>query len=412
MIIKKLEGKERFEAYKLAMFCFHHRVEDIDEKREKMEADTREAWGAFDENENKTLMAHIINYHYDFLVDGVPVKTGGIGAVSTLPEYRESGAVRAIFNELLPQAYGNGEVLSSLYPFNHKFYRKFGYEVIPFETEYNLRPGVFSNYRSLVPDDEKCAVHKWNKGESVKDFLDVYNSFASNFNLSAVRTEEKMLEHLKIEKEFIDRKFSYLFTLKEKPVAYLIFKDEYNPEAAHMKVEETAWTCRAGFNAILNFLSRFSSDYGSITLRLPKGIDLLKIITTSDAYSIENKVCQHFMLRVVNAKKLLEIIKKPENCNFTIKIEDELIKENNLALRVLSDHIEVLNSADSSQTSGNQTNDCKFDLELNVRALAQLAIGCTNLDEALLRPDVKMNGNEEMLRKCFFEKKIFVSESF
>ena len=109
------------------MFCFHHRVEDIDAKREKMEADTREAWGAFDDDENKTLMAHIINYHYDFLVDGVPVKTGGIGAVSTLPEYRESGAVRAIFNELLPQAYSNGEVLSSLYPFNHKFYRKFGY---------------------------------------------------------------------------------------------------------------------------------------------------------------------------------------------------------------------------------------------------------------------------------------------
>ena len=404
MTIKKLEGKERFEAYKLFVYCFHQRVENIEADRQSHEAETQEDWGAFDDD-NK-LMARIINSHYDFYIDGKAVKTGGIGGVATYPEYRETGAIRDIFNTLLLETYKNGEVLSSLYPFNHKFYRKFGYEVVPFRNEYKMHPNVLKDYHSLA-SDEKCQVRRWQAGEDVKDFLIIYNDFAPKFNLSSVRTEEMMKEHLKVEKEYIDRKFSYLFYLDEKPVAYLIFKDEFNPEAAILKVEEVAWTNRAGFNAILNFLSRFSADYGSIILPLPKGIDLLKIIHSPDAYNIEKRSCQHFMVRVMNVKKLFEVIKKPADCDFTILVHDDLIKENNLGLRITSDRIEEINSSNNTLTNGS-----KFDIELDIRALSQLAVGCSNLDEAALRSDVTINGNEQMLRKIFTEKNILITESF
>ena len=51
-------------------------------------------------------------------------------------------------------------------------------------------------------------------------------------------------------------------------------------------------------------------------------------------------------------------------------------------------------------------------MELNERALAQLAVGGLNLDEAMLREDVTVNAKEEMLRRVFTEKKIYVSEHF
>ena len=397
MTIKKLEGKERFEAYKLAAFSFHKRLENIEEECEKREAETLEDWGAFDDDGN--LMARVFNRHYDFYLDGQAVKTGGIGAVATYPEYRESGAVRALFSQIIPEVYNNGEILSALFPFNHKFYRKFGYEVVPFENEYKLKPELLADY-STTAEGCKCKIKRWQTGESVGPFLEVYTSFASKFNLSAVRDEEMMLKHIKYEKEYIDRKFSYLFSYDGRAVAYLIFTDVFNPEAAVLKVEECAWTCREGFNAVLNFLSRFSADYGSITIPLPKGIDLLKIIRAPNAYDIENSECQHFMLRVVNAKKLLEKIRKPKDCDFTLKIEDEMIKENNVSLRVMNDCVEPVPEKD------------KCDIELNVRSLAQLASGCTSIDEAALRPDVTINGNEEMLKKTFVAKSIFVSEDF
>ena len=410
MTIKKLEGKERFEAHKLFVYCFHQRPENIEAEREKQETETQEDWGAFDDNDK--LMARIINNHYDFNLDGKAVKTGGIGGVATYPEYRETGAIREIFKALLLEAYKNGEVLSALYPFNHKFYRKFGYEVLPFRNEYKMHPNVLKDYHSLAAE-EKCEVRRWQAGEDVKDFLDVYNQFAPGFNLSALRTEEMMKEHLKYENEYVDRRFSYIFSRDGMPVAYLIFKDEFNPQAAVLKVEECAWTCRAGFNSILNFLSRFSADYGSIVLPLPKGLDLLKIIHAPNAYEIEKHTCQHFMVRVMNVLKLFEVIRKPADCDFTIKVEDDLIKENNLTLRVLADKVEVLAGAGmGAGTDSGLTNVSKPDIELDIRALSQLALGCTNIYEAALRSDVTINGNEEMLRRVFIEKPILITESF
>ena len=125
MEVRKLKQNEKFDARLISTLAFHQRMEDPEKQRQESEADPVEDWGAFDENGR--LMAHIIRHHFEFRLDGQWVPGGGIGAVSTLPEYRNSGAVRAIFGTLLPEAYREGEVLSALYPFSHAFSRKFGY---------------------------------------------------------------------------------------------------------------------------------------------------------------------------------------------------------------------------------------------------------------------------------------------
>lgn len=401
MKVKKLEGEERFAAYLTSVYCFHMRVEDVEAKRERQLNATVEDWGAFDEND--TLMARIINNHYDFYVDGTAVKAGGIGAVSTLPEYRNSGAIRAIFSELLPEAYKSGEVISALYPFKHEFYRKFGYETLIGWSQYSLTPGLLCRYRF---DGE---VTKWNPGDPVDDFMTVYNAFAPQYNMAHARTEKQMLEFVNVDKPYIDRKFSYVLKQGGKPVAYVVFTDIRHDPDAILQVEECAWTSRDGFRAVLGFLARFEADYGTIELRLPAGIDLLRIIVTPDAYEVKEKVSPNFMVRVINAKKLLKAIKKPSDCNFTIRISDEMIEENNRTYRVLSDRVELVGErfvADDESISP------KADLEINVRALGQLAIGALNLDEAMLRTDVTVNANEEMLRRVFIPKKIYVGEHF
>ncbi|MBR3518114.1 MAG: GNAT family N-acetyltransferase [Lachnospiraceae bacterium] len=167
MNIKKLEGKERFDAYMTAVYCFHMRVEDTEAEREKYEADTKEDWGAFDEK--GTLMGRILNHKYDLYLDGSTVRAGGIGAVATLPEYRDHGVIKAIFRELLPAAYKDGEVISTLYPFKHEFYRKQGYEVLTAWNTYSMRPGLLCRYRF---DGE---VKKWESGDRVSDFKKIYD---------------------------------------------------------------------------------------------------------------------------------------------------------------------------------------------------------------------------------------------
>ena len=64
MEIRKLEGKERYDAYLLFNYCFHQRVELQESDVEKYSSATDEDWGAFDDDNH--LMARIINNHYDF----------------------------------------------------------------------------------------------------------------------------------------------------------------------------------------------------------------------------------------------------------------------------------------------------------------------------------------------------------
>ena len=389
MKIRKIDGSERFDAYLISAFCFHDRIDDVENERERIEGERLEDWGAF--TDDNVLAARIVDHRFEFFIDGVPVCTGGIGAVSTLPEYRDKGAIREIFKALLPESYRNGEVISALMPFNQAFYRKQGYEVVTFQSNYELKPAILSEYKF------DGTVTRWNPGESVDDYLKIYNEFAANYNLAMLRDEKSMTEHMKVDKLYQERKFSYIFSKNGENISYITFTDIKNDPAAILHVEESAWVNRDGFQAILAFLGRFEADYGNIQLPLPYGIDLLRVIRSPRAYEI-HKTCRHdFMVRVINAKKLLEVIKKPVDCDFVIQVNDELIPENNGVWRVTSDSV---------------TEAEEPDLIVSERAFAQMAVGCINLDEAMLRPDVEINANEEMLRRVFIEKKIFVGEHF
>ena len=390
MKVKKLSPQERYDAYLISTFCFHTRIEEPEKEREKIIAGTEENWGAF--SDDGTLMAGIVNNKYDFFIDGKKVKTGGIGLVSTLPEYRNSGAITQIFKTLLQNAYENAEVISTLYPFNHEFYAKVGYQTVAGMNTYEFKPSDLSLYKF---DGE---VKMWKPNEPVTDYLNLYNEFAPSFNFSAARDEKMMESHMKVAHLYKDRHFCYKFSKGGKDIGYIIFTDVFSPEAAILKVDEVCWISKEGFNAVLSFIARFSSDYGTVKLTLPYGIDLYRIVKSKDAYAIQKTSHHDFMVRTVNAAKLLETIDKPADCAFSVKVSDEIIPQNNCTFKVTNDSV--------------QKTDSTADIELSEGTLSQLCTGAISFDEACLKEDVKVNSNEAMLKKVFAEKKIFVSEHF
>ena len=391
MEVRKLTAKERFEANVISVVAFHMRMEDPEKTREESEKETVEDWGAF--SEDGKIMARIINHRFEAEMDGQLIPSGGIGAVSTLPEYRNTGAVREIFNKLIPEAYRNGEVISTLYPFNHAFYRKFGYETVRWRNDYEFVPAVLSGYRF------SGTAELWKPGDPVSEYTELYNRFARNFNLSIRRDDARMLDkHIKGE-YYKDRKFCYLLKEEGKAVAYLIFQDIRHDPAAILSVEDLAWDGRAGLYAILGFLARFTADYGTIKMFLPSCLELLSVVRSPRAYDFQQTARQDYMIRAVNAKKLLETIKKPDDSRFVIRVEgDEQIEENNGTWEVSG--------------SGAEATDKAPDLTVSVQALGQMAAGCVSLDEAKYRPDVTVAGNEETLRKVFTRKPVLVEDHF
>lgn len=391
MEIRRLTENEHFEANLISCIAFHMHMEDREKAREEGRKLTTEDWGAF--SEDGKIMARIMNHRFDSWVDGKLVPNGGIGGVSTLPEYRNTGAIRAIFDKLIPEAYRNGEIISTLYPFNHAFYRKFGYETACWRNDYEFAPAVLKGYRF------DGTAEMWQPEDPVSDYTALYNRFAENFNLAVRRDGKRMLEeHLKGDC-YKDRKFSYLLRENGTPVAYLIFQDIRNDPAAILSVLDLAWDGREGMNALLGFLARFSADYGTIRLFLPACLELFSFIRCPRAYDIRQTVRQDYMIRAVNVQKLLEVIKKPDDCRFVIRIEgDEQIAENNGTWEV--------------QGNSAVPTDRAPDLTVSVQAFGQMAAGCVSLAEALYRPDVTVAGNEETLAKVFIRKPILVEDHF
>ena len=391
MEVRKLKPEERFEAELISHVAFHMRMEDPEKVRENSRLQRTEDWGAF--ADDGKMMAHMMNHHFESMLDGQTVCNGGIGGVSALPEYRNSGAIRSIFAKLIPDAYRNGEVISTLYPFNHAFYRKFGYETVCWRNNYEFAPSVLSGYRF------EGTAELWKPGDPVSEYTALYNRFASGFNLAIHRDDKRMLEeHLKGE-YYRDRKFGYLLREGGAPIAYLIFQDIRHDSGAILSVKDLAWDGREGFTALLGFLSRFTADYGMIRMFLPACLQLYSFIQSPQAYDMKQDVTQGYMIRPVNVKRMLEIIQKPQDSRFVIRVEnDPYIDENNGTWAVSARRAEVT--------------DAKPDLTVSIQAFGQLAAGCVSLTEASYRRDVTIFGNEKVLRKVFVRKPILVEDDF
>ena len=389
MEIRLLKGEERFQARLIATVAFHMRMEDPEKAKLESASETEQHWGAF--HSDGTLMAHMINNQYLSRLDGTLVRNGGIGAVSTLPEYRMDGAIKEIFKVLLPHAYRDGEVISTLYPFSHAFYRKFGYETVCWKNVYEFSPEVLRGYAF------RGEAELWKQGASAGEWTELYNRFADSYNLAISRDDRCMENHLKGE-YYKDRKFCYLLRENGKPAAYLIFQDIRHDPQAILDVQDLAWDGPKGLQALLGFLARFTADYGTIRLFLPRDIELLALIRSPMAYDIRKTTEHNYMIRVINAVRALETMKKPAGTSFVIRISDEIIAENNGTWKVTCDGVFPTSE--------------EPDLAVSEKALGQLVSGAVSLTEALYREDTAVLKNREILDRIFIRKPILVEDHF
>ncbi len=91
------------------------------------------------EDDDQTMMSCLSVIRYPMHFDGHTVVMAGIGGVSTLPQYRRRGSIRACFHKMLPELYQEDVVFSCLYPFSTEYYRKFGYEMSPQASVYEWK---------------------------------------------------------------------------------------------------------------------------------------------------------------------------------------------------------------------------------------------------------------------------------
>ncbi len=92
-------------------------------------------------------------------LSGVPITVGAVAGVIVLPEFRRQGAAGKMMEFSIVRMFAEGRALSVLFPFSHKYYRKFGYGTIGDLHVYHINPNnliVFEEghkVRPFQPDD-------------------------------------------------------------------------------------------------------------------------------------------------------------------------------------------------------------------------------------------------------------------
>lgn len=91
-------------------------------------------------------------------LSGVPVNVGATAGVTVLPEYRRRGIAAKMMEFSIIRMFAEGRVLSVLFPFSHKYYRKFGYGTVSDFHAYCLNPNnlmVFAEGNQVRPFEAK-----------------------------------------------------------------------------------------------------------------------------------------------------------------------------------------------------------------------------------------------------------------
>ncbi len=87
-------------------------------------------------------------------LSGVPITVGAVAGVTVLPEFRRNGIAGKMMNFSIMRMFAEGRALSVLFPFSHKYYRKFNYGTIGDLHAYRINPNnlfIFAEGHQVRP---------------------------------------------------------------------------------------------------------------------------------------------------------------------------------------------------------------------------------------------------------------------
>lgn len=398
--VKKLVTPEEILAHDITSAVGFVSSVDIDERLKKYQETTDkprrdDLWGAMDENGD--ICATMTNNLYSVEFDGHIVAAGGVGGVSSLPEFRSKGGIRAIFREQFRDMYQKGFLLSYLFPFSHPYYRQFGYELCCTQASWQIEIDAFKPF-SCTMDVYMCR-----KDDPLDDLKAVHAEFIKGKNLAIHRRDDQWWAANG--DPFKDRVYKYVFCGEDGlPRAYVIFtpKKTEGQDGYLADVRDLAYLTPDDLRQIFGFFYRLRAQYRAVRLELPADVPVSAMIT--EPYECRHLVSPHGQMRIICVQKALELMHYPEEAGqFTVEVSDGFLPENNRGY--------AISFADGQALSVEKTQEAP-DLSVTIQRFSQLAVGFVELGQTEYLSDVTLHGNRDVLEKVFVRKPLFFTDHF
>ena len=404
MIIRKIRREELKRVAQVSALAFECQMEGAEQPPEEFarrlmehpydasDAHWESRWAAF-EDDDETMMATFAVIPWRAYFDGREVTMGGIGGVASLPQYRRGGAIRRCFEAALPDMYARGMTLSYLYPFSNAFYRKFGYELACDAVIWRLK-------LAGLPDFPVRG--SWRMCEPGVDLTDDLRAIDApmqrRYNCMVIRGD---LEYRWAgEDPFVKRDYSFVYyDASGRPSAYATINARPGEE---LKTQRFAFNDREGLTGLLALFRRYASDHSHVNVMLPADVDLQGLLTEYSLGTVERKILQYGMGRVVNVEQALGLARTRGEGRLRIAVADVQIPENNGTFEV---------AFAPGKPNDVRRTDAAADIELSIQDFSRLLLGCCDLDPDWL-PNVKVNCDLERARQVFHRKPAYIVYRF
>ncbi|MCF0135685.1 MAG: GNAT family N-acetyltransferase [Lachnospiraceae bacterium] len=382
------EDQLGFQQCMAAAFVYSFNADDFTPRSpEELETASSETWV---NGEGRVTSGYVV-HDFDCWFDGQPVRTSGIGGVSSVPEGRSKGGIRGIFEKQLPDSYQKGYVFSILFPFSHVFYRKFGYELIQRTPVYEIPVDSLAPFADGTPARLICS------GEEIQS---IHEDFGQDCNLTIRRKKDQWHMVSKDPHKAVN------FTYKVGEDAFVTFKKEDLPggDSYLIKVRDMAYRTPKALRSLLGFFYTLRAQFGKVRLALPDSVPMMDML--AECYDTEPVTSAHGMARIVNVKKALELKQYKGTGSFTVKVYDAQIPENNGLFSVTyKDGAPTMVDKDAPSFSGDP------DLEITVQRLSQLVLGSLTIRELMWLDGVSCS-HPEKFEGSFTRKDIYFNDPF
>lgn len=409
MTVRLVREEEMEETRRLSAICFDYpyrkeeeekRPEDgqAQKKKEQDPAEKNRQYGAF--TPQNEMMASMAAIPLSFYYEGQAVSGYGVGNVCTYPHHRKKGAIRAMFEQMLTDAYREGCMLSYLYPFSEAFYGRFGYCRMDHSLRYTL-------------DLQGIPVKKWTGTfalyeEGAEEVLtackEAYEAFACRFNLMVKRREEDW-SILTDAKASLNNHYLYLYRDQNgKPAGYIVFwrkEDDLTCREFIFRDYET-------LGDMLAFMKGYAADYRHIRFHAPAVLRLDSMCTDYSTYPAKIEKAMNGMVRVVNVREALSCAAYRGSGQIRIQVKDMLIAEN--------DGIFSVDFADGRARKVNmvpagEEGQEPWDVSMDIASFSAAIMGDYDTADFGYLPRVQVQ-NEAVCGQVFYRKPSFINNFF
>lgn len=302
LTIRHLKSKSDLDAYmELCVYCFSMPRDYTSVYASFVGQHLEYTWGAFD---NDRLVASMWYIPYEMNVGGAYIPMGGIAAVTSLPEVRNSGLAKTLITKAHRQMKDEGRPIAVLAPFKPDFYARMGYGDVFYMQRCKVPPGSIAKletkgYRLVPIDGEK----EW------KTFDKLNMKYGARYVGAVKRTSEYW--RLRYFQSRIGTRYHYLIMKGKEPVGFIITHMDKPPAAysselsrsPELSIVQAVWTDQGSFDMIMQFIRSHRDQFEKIGWVLPPDVSIHDRLADQ---RIEVALKPKMMLKIVDIKGAME----------------------------------------------------------------------------------------------------------